>query len=193
MMQKLKILKLVLYIVLSSHWLCCAWYAVGAMKSTILTSKGSSIAFGWVNEQFGETQPDESLGLKYMISMYHAIVTLVAGELPATTLRKILFGAVSVTLGSFVIGIITANLTNIIANANFEKTLPKKVQARASALCRSCFPSNKLLTVKVLSYFNNYHRNRPALGDKDSHPILSYSYNAAISTGCLLIACMHGF
>jgi hypothetical protein len=33
-------------------------------------------------------------------------------------------------------GIIVANLTSLIQQANFESTLPKKVLAKASALCR---------------------------------------------------------
>ena len=54
--------------------------------------------------------------------------------LSANTEVEIIFGSVAVIFGSFVCGVIIANLTSLIQQANFEGSLTKKVKARSSAL-----------------------------------------------------------
>ena len=163
LMQRLRILKLVAYIGLSAHWLCCMWYFVGTLDSVMPTADG--FAIGWVKTYFGEATV--APGQRYWLSLFHSVTALVAGGLPATTKIEVVFGSAAIVFGSFVVGIIIANLTTLITQASFESSLPKQIQAISNALCRACFPANKALTQKVLNYFSEYHKHRPAIEETD--------------------------
>ena len=98
-----QIAKLVLYIVFSAHWLCCAWYAVGTYKIELQNVYN---AVGWVHrtfgataehdgnyDEFGDIDPSKYLLVKYLFSMYYAILALIAADLPAETELEVLFGS----------------------------------------------------------------------------------------------------
>ena len=101
----LQIAKLVLYIVFSAHWVCCAWYAVGTYKSDLQLDLGFN-SVGWVHntfgataehdgnyDEFGDIDPSKYLLVKYLYSMYYAILALVAADLPAETELEVMFGS----------------------------------------------------------------------------------------------------
>ena len=60
---------------------------------------------------------------------------------------------------------IIANLATLVAQASYEESLAKNAQSGASAFCRSCCPENRALTTRVLRYFTEYHKFRPALDE----------------------------
>ena len=69
-------------------------------------------AIGWVKTYFGEATV--APGQRYWLSLFHSVTALVAGGLPATTKIEVVFGSAAIVFGSFVVGIIIANLTMLI-------------------------------------------------------------------------------
>eukprot|EP01052_Picozoa_sp_SAG31_P015477 SAG31_NODE_996_length_10492_cov_4.648802_1_plen_739_part_00 len=181
LMQRLKIAKLILYIMITSHWLCCAWFYVGSMNHMLPTGQ---VQAGWVAQSFascsvpfvvdygsnaycGVWNMTQSLYTPvadlYTMSMYHALNTIIGATIPATTQNEIIFGSISITIGGFLFGNIIGNLTELIRKANYESNLGSKALAQATAICR--LNVDEALTVRIHEYMSTYQKHRPPLDE----------------------------
>ena len=126
-MQRIKAGKLLIYMLMLGHWLCCMWFAFGSLSSEALDQDGQEV-LGWVARTWGR---DDSLSTAtvmdyYQKSFYWAIMTMTTvgyGDVVPQTGWETMVAIIGMILGGFVFGLIVSNLGELSKQQNISEVM----------------------------------------------------------------------
>ena len=127
-----RVSKLVLMVLLLSHWLGCLFFSVALLdytdSGTVTNITTSRIDTSWVNSSKQGTTGllGESPSVQYVVSMYWALSTITGvgyGDIYPESALEQGYVVVVLLIGGFVMSLVIANLETVIAQADATSVL----------------------------------------------------------------------
>ena len=191
-----RLLKLLMGILILSHWLACAWYFFGTFYAPdyihyrkMGKDPPPSGTPGWVENIFGHadygsTESTGGLTERYVASVYYAFMTLTTvgyGDIVPTNVAERVYACVAMLLGGFMFGMIVGSLGEIIRKSNpGDSARTKKMGLIHAFLHDTKVP--RTLSLQIRSFYRGMYQEGTAIPTSMVFPDLPMRERKALAT-----------